>query len=82
MVSKLFDKKVRVEADLNNESVGKKIRDAVLEKIPYLIVIGDKEVADGTVSVRKRGSKDTVTMSYEEFEKEILTNIKDKSLTL
>ena len=82
VVNKLLSKNVRVEKDLDNESVGKKIRDAVLEKIPYLVVLGDKEVADRTVSVRKRGSKDTVTMSYEEFEALVLENISTRSLSL
>lgn len=67
---------VRAEADVENESVGKKIRNAVLEKVPYILVLGDKEMADGTVAVRKRGSKDTETVSYEEFEKMILADIK------
>ena len=67
---------VRVECDLNNESVGKKIRNAVLEKVPYILVLGDKEMADGTVAVRYRGSKDTVSKPYSEFENEILDAIK------
>ena len=71
---------LRVETDLDNESVGKKIRSAVLEKTPYILVLGDKEMADGTVAVRKRGSKDTVTMSYDEFLKEILFNVANKTL--
>jgi len=71
---------LRVEADLDNESVGKKIRSAVLEKTPYIIVLGDKEMADGTVAVRKRGSKDTITMSFDDFRNEILTNIANKTL--
>ena len=71
---------LRVEADLDNESVGKKIRSAVLEKSPYILVLGDKEMADGTVAVRKRGSKDTITMSFEDFRNEILTNIANKTL--
>lgn len=71
---------VRVEADLDNESVGKKIRSAVLEKVPYILVLGDKEMADGTVAVRKRGSKDTETMSYADFETLVLTDIKNRQL--
>ena len=82
IMSMLQDKNVRMEIDLSNESVGKKIREAVLEKIPYLLVIGDKEVADNTVSVRLRGSKDTITMPYSEFETKILENINSRSLTL
>ncbi len=71
---------LRVEVDLDNESVGKKIRSAVLEKSPYILVLGDKEMADGTVAVRKRGSKDTITMSFKDFRNEILTNIANKTL--
>ena len=71
---------VRVETDLDNESVGKKIRSAVLEKSPYILVLGDKEMNDGTVAVRRRGSKDTVSMSFEDFRNEILNNISNKSL--
>ena len=80
--NKLDSKNIRVETDFDNESVGKKIREAVLEKIPYIVVIGDKEVQDGTVSVRLRGSKDTITMPYEKFEQNLLNNIATKSLTL
>ena len=78
--SKLFAHGVRVESDLSNESVGKKIRSAVLEKTPYILVLGDKEMEDGTVAVRARGSKDTVVMSYGDFEKELLEKINNKTL--
>ena len=73
---------VRVETDLDNESVGKKIRNAVLEKTPYILVLGDKEMADGTVAVRVRGSKDTDVMAYADFEKLLLDKINSKSLEL
>lgn len=55
---KLKEAGLRLEADERNESIGKKIRDAELEKVPYLIVIGDKETAAGTVAVRARGKGD------------------------
>jgi len=71
---------VRVECDLDNESVGKKIRNAVLEKTPYILVLGDKEMADGTVAVRARGSKDTEVMAYADFEKLLIEKINSKSL--
>jgi len=77
---KLFAKGVRVELDLSNESVGKKIRNAVLTKAPYVLVLGDKEMADGTVAVRARGSKDTVTMNYADFENELMDKIINKTL--
>ncbi|MBR2969532.1 MAG: threonine--tRNA ligase, partial [Clostridia bacterium] len=71
---------IRVETDLDNESVGKKIRNAVLEKTPYILVLGDKEMADGSVAVRKRGSKDTVSMSFDEFMAQIRSEIDNKTL--
>ncbi len=57
----------RVSVDLSNESVGKKIRNAVLQKVPYILVLGDKEMDENLVAVRKRGSKDTTTMKADEF---------------
>ena len=73
---------LRVETDLDNESVGKKIRNAVLEKNPYILVLGDREMEEGTVAVRKRGSQETTTMSLDAFKAEILNNIATKSLTV
>ncbi len=70
--------KIRVSTDVSNESVGKKIRSAVLEKAPYILVLGDKETLDGSVAVRTRGSKDTVTMPYAEFEKQLLDAVNKK----
>ena len=78
--AKLQAKGVRVEVDLSNESVGKKIRNAVLTKSPYVLVLGDKEMAEGTVAVRARGSKDTVSMSYVDFENELINKIDNKIL--
>lgn len=78
--AKLQAKGVRVEVDLSNESVGKKIRNAVLTKSPYVLVLGDKEMAEGNVAVRARGSKDTVSMSYADFEAELMDKINNKTL--
>ena len=78
--AKLQAKGVRVEVDLSNESVGKKIRNAVLTKSPYVLVLGDKEMAEGSVAVRARGNKDTVSMSYAEFENELMDKINKKAL--
>lgn len=78
--AKLQAKGIRVETDLSNESVGKKIRNAVMTKSPYVLVLGDKEMADGTVAVRARGSKDTITMNYIDFENEIMEKINSKAL--
>ena len=78
--SKLQMKGVRVEVDLSNESVGKKIRNAVMTKSPYVLVLGDKEMAEGSVAVRARGNKDTVSMSYLDFENELMDKITNKTL--
>ena len=76
--AKLRLNKIRVSADVSNESVGKKIRNSTLEKTPYILVLGDKEMGEGLVSVRARGSKDTTTMPYAEFEKQLLSVIANK----
>ena len=78
--NKLKSLKVRVETDFSNESVGKKIRSAVLSKSPFILVLGDKERTENTVAVRKRSSKDTETMPYEQFEKMLLDSIANKAL--
>lgn len=57
----------RVEVDARNEKVGKKIREATLEKIPYMLVVGDRDMEAGTVSVRTRTGEDLGAMSLEAF---------------
>ena len=57
----------RVETDHRNEKIGKKIREAQLEKVPYMLVVGDKEAEDGTVSVRHRAEGDLGVMSQADF---------------
>ena len=74
---KFFDAGIRVEVDARNEKMGYKIREAQVKKIPYALVVGDQEVADGTVNVRKYGEKDSATMKAEEF----LTMIEEKIAT-
>lgn len=56
---------MRVEADLRNEKVGFKIRELELAKVPYVIVVGDKEMASGEVSVRARHGQDLGSMSQD-----------------
>ena len=63
----LKNKGFRVSADLRNEKIGFKIREHTLQKIPYLLVVGDKEVEKGTVAVRKRGGEDLGAMTFDEF---------------
>jgi len=63
----LKNKGFRVSADLRNEKIGFKIREHTIQKIPYLLVVGDKEVESSTVAVRKRGGEDLGTMAFEDF---------------
>ena len=65
--AKLEDLGFRVESDLRNEKIGKKIREATLEKVPYMLVMGDRDVENGTVSVRTRGGEDLGAMSLDAF---------------
>lgn len=64
---KLDQAGMRVETDERNEKVGYKIRGAQLEKVPYMIVVGDKEAESGTVSVRDRSEGDLGSMDLEAF---------------
>lgn len=70
---------VRVEVDNRNETIGKKIREAGLEKVPYTLIVGEKEVSKGTVSVRKRKVGDLGSMKESEFVEKVLSEIKTRS---
>ncbi len=69
-----------VDIDTRSEKLGYKLREAQLEKIPYMLVIGDKEAEEGTVSVRKRGHGDQGSMATEEFIKLINEDIATKAI--
>ena len=56
-----------IECDLRNEKIGKKIREATLEKIPYMLVVGDRDMENQTVSVRTRSGEDLGAMSLADF---------------
>lgn len=67
-----FDKVgVRALIDDRNEKIGRKIRDNEIKRIPYMVVVGEKEAADGLVSMRKQGGGEQATMTMEEFAKRI-----------
>ena len=57
----------RVEVDERNEKIGKKIREATLEKVPFMLVVGDRDMEAGTVSVRTRGGEDLGAMPLADF---------------
>ena len=65
--AEMSEKGLRAATDLRNEKIGYKIREALLEKVPYIAVVGDKEAAEGAVSVRKRGEEKSVVMKKEDF---------------
>ena len=75
---KLFDAGLRVELDERSEKIGYKIREAQLQKIPYMLVVGDKEVESGTVSVRRRGEGDIGAMATDDFLAHALLEIAEK----
>jgi len=69
---------IRADADLRNEKIGFKIREAQMMKVPYMVVIGDKEIENGVVAVRSRKDGDLGTMTLEDFTAKIQQEIKDK----
>lgn len=71
---------VRVTADLRSEQIGGKIRLAETEKVPYMIILGAKEVENATVSVRRHRKGDVGVFSQEEFITSLLNEIKEKHL--
>ncbi|MTI13771.1 threonine--tRNA ligase [Sansalvadorimonas verongulae] len=69
----------RVKADLRNEKIGFKIRQHTLERVPYLLVVGDKEVESDSVAVRTRSGEDLGTMTVDAFQKLLATEIEQRS---
>ena len=70
---------VRVEVDDRNEKIGYKIRQAQMEKVPYMLVVGDKEMEDNSVNVRKHGGDELGTVPFDEFFNSIKTEIKERN---
>jgi threonyl-tRNA synthetase len=79
---RLRESGVRVETDASNEKLGAKIREAQLQKVPYMLVVGEKEAGSGTVSVRKRTGGDQGAMEIDAFLDEVKSRISSRSLTL
>ncbi|EPY2285774.1 threonine--tRNA ligase [Clostridium sporogenes] len=75
----LKENNIRVEIDTRNEKIGYKIREAQLQKVPYMLILGDKEVEAGKVAVRSRKDGDLGAISLEEFIEKIKNEIKDKA---
>jgi threonyl-tRNA synthetase len=73
---------VRAEADLGNDRMNAKIRQAQLFKVPYMLVVGEKEMAEGTVSVRKRNGEQQNNMPVAEFYALVQDRVKSRSKDL
>jgi len=81
VVNTLKSKGFRVDSDLRNEKVGFKIREHTLQKVPYLLVVGDREVENGQVAVRARNGDDLGTMTIDEFGDLLAENVEKKGRT-
>ena len=82
LARQLTDLGYRVDVDYRNEKIGKKIREATMEKIPYMIVVGDRDMENNTVSVRLRTGEDLGAMSMADFIAKLKTVVDSKSLEL
>jgi threonyl-tRNA synthetase len=80
IAQQLEESGIRVEKDLRNEKIGFKIREAQLQKIPYMIVLGDKEVESSTLGVRKRRSKETRILDLKTFLDEINEAVENRTI--
>jgi threonyl-tRNA synthetase len=72
---------LRVEANLRSEKIGAKIRDAQIQKVPFMLVLGDREMEQGKVAVRERSKGDIGAMSLEEFKKIARELVESRALT-
>jgi threonyl-tRNA synthetase len=82
VLMELRKNKIRAEIDLRNETLGARVRDAQNEKVPYMIIIGQKEVEENSITIRKRNSKDLEKMSLEEFIKITISKNANKDLEI
>jgi len=80
VLASLKNYEIRAQLDNRSETVGKKIREAEVEKIPYMLIVGEKERDNGTVSVRKHGGEDLGEMTLEQFNGEIQKAIESSQM--
>lgn len=78
MEEKLKQAGIRVKRDIRSEKLGYKIREAQIQKVPYVLVIGDKEVENGSVNVRKYGEEKSEVVSLTEFMENVQNEIYNK----
>ncbi len=82
LAKELIDKNIRVEVDVSNETVGNKIRKAQESKVPYMLVVGDKEIESGQLSIRKRSDNNLYKMNKDEFVDMLISKDKNKEMEL
>ena len=80
IVKELKEKGLRVELNSDADSLGKKIRNAEASKVPYMLILGEKEAESGQVSVRARGQKDLGSMSLSDFAEKVIKEDKERSV--
>src|SRR5215211_3533722 len=78
LLQKLKKADIRAEIDDRNEKIGKKIRDTELMKVPYMLVVGEKEVNENKVSIRRQGKGDLGTKGVDEFMNEIVSEVRER----
>jgi threonyl-tRNA synthetase len=78
VVQQLKNADIRVSIDDRNEKIGKKIRDTEIAKVPYMLIIGEKEMQDDVVSVRRQGKGDAGTVSVSTFLEQVVKEKKDR----
>src|SRR5207249_10313006 len=81
VAAQLRDAGLRVEVNVRSDKIGAKIRDAQLQKIPFMLVLGDREIEETKVAVRERTKGDIGTMTMEDFKQMALALVKSRALT-
>lgn len=76
----LLKNKIRVKLDSRAEKIGYKIREAELERVPYMLILGKKEVEEKVLSIRRRGNKENEVMDLERFVTKLLKEIEEKEI--
>jgi len=82
VASQLRESSVRVEVDARNEKMNAKIREHAMQKVPFMLVVGDKEAESGKVNVRTRSKEKTEDVSLEQFVKTVSKLIEDRAANL
>ena len=80
VVKSLNEKGIRASADLRNEKIGFKIREHTLKRVPYLLVVGDKEVEAGEVAVRTRSGEDLGKFPLEQFVEQLQAEVRTRKI--